>query len=128
MTLYEILALLLPVIIFLVTLFLRFIKYKRENKPKLNVANHSSGKSSFFAISNTGGGSACQLNLALIDYKGNLILDASERMHYPELNPNSALKLPAVFHLNGDLKYQLKLTWENKSGKNKQDIFWVDRT
>lgn len=102
-------------------------KKRLKDKPKLNVAISKLGKSSYFVVANTGGGSAYQLNVSLIDCNDNPLLDASERLPHPELKPDSALKLLAAFDLDSALKYQVKLTWKNKSGKDEQDTFWVDK-
>lgn len=142
MTVYEIIATVISVIALIVAisswlksnklakLQIQEIEEKNrlKDKPKLNVAIHGSGSSGAFAISNAGEGSAYQLNLALIDCKEAPIFDTSERLPHPELKPNSALKIPAAFHLKSDLKYQIQLAWKEKgSDKEHKEIFWVDR-
>lgn len=99
-----------------------------KTKPKFNVTLSKLGKSSFFYISNTGEGTAYEVNFELVDCEDSpLTSDLSEKFPHPEMKPNSRVKLIAAMHLGSPSKYQVKLSWKNSSGENQSEIFWVTR-
>lgn len=99
-----------------------------KKKPKFNVTLSNLGKSSFFYISNTGQGSALDVNFELVDCDDNpLTGDFSEKFPHPEMKANSRVKLMAAIHMGSPLKYQVKLSWKNESGESQNEIFWVTR-
>lgn len=100
-----------------------------KDKPKLNVAIHKTDKGRYFVVSNTGDGSAYDLNFKLIDCNDSPLMDTSSKLPHPELKPSSAIKLGAIFHLNSPVKYQVELAWQEKdSDAVRKEIFWVDKT
>ena len=100
-----------------------------KDKPKLNVAIHKTDKGRYFVVSNTGDGSAYDLNFKLIDCNDSPLMDTSSKLPHPELKPSSAIKLAAAFHLNSPVKYQVELAWKEKgSDAVTKEIFWVDKT
>ena len=103
-------------------------KKRLKDKPKLNVAIHRTGKSSYFAVANTGDGSAYDLDFRLVDCDDSPIMDTSSKLPHPELKPNSVIKLAAYFHINSPVKYQVELAWQEKgSDAVQKEIFWVDK-
>lgn len=99
-----------------------------KTKPKFNVTLSKLGKSSFFYISNTGQGTAYEVNFELVDCEDSpLTSDLSEKFPHPEMKPNSRVKLIAAMHLGSPSKYQVKLSWKNSSGENQSETFWVTR-
>ncbi|MAD45463.1 MAG: hypothetical protein CMI02_07715 [Oceanospirillaceae bacterium] len=99
-----------------------------KTKPKFNVTLSKLGKSSFFYISNTGEGTAYEVNFELVDCEDSpLTSDLSEKFPHPEMKPNSRVKLIAAMHLGSPSKYQVKLSWKNSSGENQSETFWVTR-
>lgn len=99
-----------------------------KTKPKFNVTLSKLGKTSFFYISNTGEGTAYEVNFELVDCEDSpLTSDLSEKFPHPEMKPNSRVKLIAAMHLGSPSKYQVKLSWKNSSGENQSEIFWVTR-
>lgn len=98
-----------------------------RTKPRLNVAITKMSDSSHFVIANTGQGSAFELNLELLDCTDNPIIDAAEKLPYPEMKPSSRVKLLAAMHMGSPSTYQVKLTWKEMSGEQKEEIFWVSR-
>lgn len=99
-----------------------------KTKPKFNVTLSKLGKSSFFYISNTGEGTAYEVNFELVDCEDSpLKSDLSEKFPHPEMKPNSRVKLIAAMHLGSPSKYQVKLSWENFSGESQSEMFWVTR-
>lgn len=104
-------------------------KKRLKGKPKLNVAIHKTGKSSYFAVANTGDGSAYDLDFKLIDCNDSPLINTTNKLPHPELKPSSVIKLGAVFHLNSPVKYQVELAWKEKNSDAVQkEIFWVDKT
>lgn len=104
-------------------------KKRLKDKPKLNLAIHKTGKGRYFVVSNTGDGSAYDLNFKLIDCNDSPLMDTSSKLPHPELKPSSAIKLSTVFYLNSPVKYQVELAWQEKgSDAVQKEIFWVDRT
>jgi len=99
-----------------------------KTKPKFNVTLSKLGKASFFYISNTGEGSAFDVNFELVDCDDSpLTGDFPEKFPYPEMKANSRVKLMATMHLNSPIKYQIKLIWKDEAGKYQDEIFWVTR-
>lgn len=98
-----------------------------KTKPLLNVAITKTGTSDHFVIANRGQGSAFDLDMELVDCLDSpLASDASHKLPFPEMRPNTVIKLIAGFHLNSPLKYQVKLTWkEAHDNVQKEEIFWV---
>ncbi len=99
-----------------------------KTKPKFNVTLSKLGKSSFFYISNTGEGSAFDVNFELVDCDDSpLTGDFPEKFPHPEMKANSRVKLIASMHMRSPLKYQVKLSWKDEAGENQDEIFWVTR-
>ncbi len=99
-----------------------------KTKPQLNVAITKIGSSTNFIISNTGKGSAYDVDLEIVDCPDNpLTSDADEKLPSPEMRPNSRIKLLAAMHMSSPLTYQVKLTWRESSGKQQSEIHWVSR-
>lgn len=100
-----------------------------KTKPQLNVAITKIGNSTNFIISNTGKGSAYDVNLELVDCPDNPLItsDADEKLPSPEMRPNSRIKLLAAMHMSSPLTYQVKLTWRESSGEQQSEIHWVSR-
>lgn len=97
-----------------------------RTKPQLNVAITKIGNSTNFVISNTGKGSAYDVNLELIECSDNPPThDAHEKLPYPEMKPNSRFKLHAAMHMSSPLTYQVKLNWREFSGDQISETFWV---
>jgi hypothetical protein len=106
------------------------LEESRENKtkPKFNVTLSKLGQSSFFYISNTGEGTAYDVNFELVDCDDSpLTGDLPEKFPHPEMKPNSRVKLIAAMHMGSPLKYQVKLSWKDAAGEAQDEIFWVTR-
>lgn len=100
----------------------------RKTKPKFNVTLSKLGKASFFYISNTGEGSAFDVNFELVDCDDSpLTGDFSEKFPHPEMKANSRVKLMAAMHMGSPLKYQVKLSWKDEAGASQDEKFWVTR-
>lgn len=97
-----------------------------KTKPKFNVNLTKLGKSYNFYISNTGEGSAYNVDFELIDCEDSPLSthELQDMFPHPEIKPNSRVKLMAAIHLGSPIKYQAKLTWENESGEKHEEIFW----
>lgn len=98
-----------------------------KTKPKFNVSLTKIGKSYNFYISNTGQGSAYNVNFELVNCE-NSPLFTSELLAifpYQEMKPSSRIKLLASSHMNKPIKYQSKISWEDESGNKYEDIFWT---
>ena len=99
-----------------------------KTKPQLNVAITKLSSSSYFIISNTGKGSAYKVNLELVDCKDNpLSSEVNHILPYAEMKPNTRIKLMASMHLNSPRKYQVRLNWQESSGEELSEIYWVSR-
>ena len=99
-----------------------------KTKPQLNVAITKIGSSSHFIISNTGKGSAYEVNLELVDCQNNpLTSEVNHIFPYAEMKPNSRIKLLASMQMSSPLKYQVKLIWHESSGEELSEIHWVSR-
>jgi len=99
-----------------------------KTKPKFNVTLSKLGQSSFFYISNTGEGSAFDVNFELVDCDDSpLIGDFPEKFPHPEMKANSRVKLMAAMHMGSPLKYQVKLSWKDEAGGSQDEIFWVTK-
>ncbi|WP_286739690.1 hypothetical protein [Psychrobacter sp. UBA3068] len=98
-----------------------------KTKPKFNVSLTKLGKTYNFYISNTGQGSAYNVNFELIDCEDSPLFDSelSEMFPYQEMKPSSRIKLLASLHMNSPSKYQSMVSWENESGKKYEEIFWT---
>jgi len=97
-----------------------------KTKPKFNVNLTKLGKSYNFYISNTGQGSAYNVNFELIGCEDSPLSshDLQDKFPHPEIKPNSRVKLLAAIHMGSPRKYQVKLTWENENGDKDEEIFW----
>lgn len=99
-----------------------------KTKPQLNVAITKLGNASHFIVANTGRGSAYKVNFELIDCQDNpLTSEVRHILPYPEMKQSSRFKLLAAFHMSSPLKYQVKLTWQDSSGGEQSEIYWVSR-
>lgn len=95
-------------------------------KPKFNVSLNKLGTSYYFYISNTGQGSAFNVNFELVDCECSpLVSDADEKFPHPEMKPNTRVKLLAAIAMGSPLKYQAKITWKDLENNNHSEIFWV---
>lgn len=97
-----------------------------KTKPKFNVNLTKFGKSYNFYISNTGQGSAYNVDLELIDCNDSPLSthELQDMFPHQEMKPNSRIKLMAAIHMGSPRKYQVKLTWENADGKKYDETFW----
>lgn len=95
--------------------------------PQLGIHITRLSKSSYFIITNTGQGSAFDVDLELIDCSDNPLVTARDLLPYPELKPRSIVKLLASFHLASPLRYQVKLRWTIESGGRESEVFWVSQ-
>ncbi|GIU13769.1 hypothetical protein [Shewanella morhuae] len=97
-----------------------------KTKPKFNVNLTKLGKSYNFYISNTGQGSAYNVDFELIDCNDSPLSTRELQDMFPhqEIKPNSRIKLMAAIHMGSPRKYQVKLIWENVGGDKYEEIFW----
>ena len=97
-----------------------------KTKPKFNVNLTKLGKSWNFYISNTGRGSAYNVDFELIECNDSPLLtnELQDMFPHQEMKPNSRIKLMAAIHMGSPRKYQVKLTWESADGKKYNEIFW----
>lgn len=97
-----------------------------KTKPKFNVNLTKLGKSYSFYISNTGQGSAYNVNFELIDCEDSPLSshDLQDKFPHQEIKPNSRVKILAAIHMGSPRKYQVKLTWENENGEKYEEMFW----
>ena len=98
-----------------------------KTKPKFNVKLIKLGEIYKFFISNKGQGSAYNVNFELIDCEDSPLFDSelTEIFPYQEMKPSSEIKLLASLHMNSPSKYQSRISWEDKSGKKHDEIFWT---
>ncbi|MCP4987535.1 MAG: hypothetical protein GY928_16210 [Colwellia sp.] len=98
-----------------------------KNKPNFNVTLSKLGKSYYFYISNTGQGSAFNLNFELIDCEDSPLISSEldDKFPHPEMKNNSRIKLVAAIHMGSPRKYQVKLNWEDSDKKQFDETFWV---
>lgn len=109
---------------------IKVLRDEEENKnhPKFNVSLLRNGQSSHFYISNTGKGTAYNVQFELLDCSDNpLTSDYKEKFPHPKMTHNSRVKLNASLHLNSPLKHQVRLSWEDNTGNGYEEIFWVTR-
>ncbi|TCK08643.1 hypothetical protein [Marinobacterium mangrovicola] len=97
-----------------------------KTKPKFNVNLTKFGKSYNFYISNTGQGSAYNVDFELIDCNDSPLSthELQDMFPHQEMKPNSRIKLMAAIHMGSPRKYQVKLTWENADGEKYDETFW----
>jgi hypothetical protein len=79
--------------------------------PQLGVHITTLARSSYFIITNTGQGSAFNVDLELIDCSDNPLVTASDLLPCPELKPRSTVKLLASFCLASPLRYRCRILW-----------------
>jgi len=97
-----------------------------KTKPKFNVTLSKLGKSYYFYISNTGQGTAYNVNFELVDCEDSpLTSDASEKFPHPEMKSNSRVKLFAAIDMQSPLKYQAKVMWQDAEQENHDEKFWL---
>lgn len=98
-----------------------------QTKPKFNVSLTKLGKAYNFYISNTGQGSAYNVNFELIDCEDSPLFNSEliDMFPYQEMRPGSRIKLLASLHFNSPSKYQSKLSWEDENGNKNEEIFWT---
>lgn len=100
----------------------------QKTQPHLNVAITRLGNSTHFIISNTGKGIAYKVNLELVDCEDNPLTGQVDHvLPYAEMRPASRIKLLAGMHMGSPLKYQVRLIWQDSSGKEFSEIHWVSR-
>lgn len=106
---------------------LEILKKEENNKslPRLNVTIQKQGNNHYFYITNRGNVTIYNLNLELIDCSDNPLFDAHEKLPYPELRYDNALKLGAAFACDSSSNYKVKLTWENQEGIQSEEIFYT---
>lgn len=97
-----------------------------RTKPKFNVNLTKLGKSYNFYISNTGQGSAYNVNFELVDCEDSPLSshDIRDKFPHQEIKTNSRVKLLAGIHTGSPKKYQVKLTWESENGEKYEEMFW----
>lgn len=97
-----------------------------KTKPKFNVNLTKLAKSYNFYISNTGRGSAYNVDFELIECNDSPLLtnELQDMFRHQEMKPNSRIKIMAAIHMGSPKKYQVKLTWESADGKKYNEIFW----
>ncbi|MDO6451964.1 hypothetical protein Q4490_00170 [Neptunomonas phycophila] len=103
---------------------------KREKaekiKPKLNVVLSKLDKNYYFYITNTGQGTAYNVNFELVDCEDSpLVGDLLEKFPHPEMKTNSRVKLIAAIHKQSPLKYQAKVSWHDSEQQAHDETFWV---
>ena len=100
---------------------------KDKAKPKFNVSLTKLGKSYNFYISNTGQGSAYNVNFELIDCEDSPLFTSEliDIFPYQEMKPSSRIKLLASLHMNSPSKYQSKISWDDENGSKYEEIFWT---
>jgi len=98
-----------------------------KNKPNFNVTLSKLGKSYYFYISNTGQGTAFDLNFELIDCKDIPLIpsELDDKFPHPEMKNNSRIKLIAAIHMQSPTKYQVKLSWKDSDENQLNEVFWV---
>lgn len=98
-----------------------------KTKPKFNVSLTKLGKAYNFYISNTGQGSAYNVNFELIDCEDSPLFTSEliDIFPYQEMKPSSRIKLLASLHMNSHSKYQSRLSWEDESGNRYEEVFWT---
>ncbi len=98
-----------------------------KTKPKFNVSLTKMGKSYNFYISNTGQGSAYNLNFELVDCEDSPLVTSEllDMFPYQEMKPGSRIKLLASLNYNSPSKYQSKLSWEDETSNKYEEIFWT---
>ena len=98
-----------------------------QTKPKFNVSLTKLGKAYNFYISNTGQGSAYNVNFELIDCEDSPLFTSEliDIFPYQEMKPSSRIKLLASLHISSPSKYQSRISWEDESGNKNEDIFWT---
>lgn len=99
---------------------------KNKTKPKFNVTLTKIGKNYKFYISNTGEGSAYNVNIELMNCEDSPLVssDVNEKFPHPEIKASSRIQLMASIHMSSPIKYQFKLTWESKTGEKSEEVFW----
>lgn len=97
-----------------------------KTKQKFNVNLTKLGNPYSFYISNTGQGSACNVDFELIDCNDRPLSTRELQDMFPhqEMKPNSRIKLMTAIHLGSPKKYQVRLTWENADGEKYDETFW----
>lgn len=98
-----------------------------KEKPSFNVSLTKLGKTDYCYVSNTGQGSAYNVNFELIDCEDSPLCDLEDKFPHPEMKPKSRVKLIAAMHMNSPLKYQVKLSWQNKEGEDFSETHWITR-
>lgn len=98
-----------------------------KTKPKFNVSLKKMGSSYNFYISNTGQGSAYNVNFELIDCENSPLFTSEllDMFPYQKMKPGSRIKLLASLSFNSPIKYQSKLSWEDENSNRYEEIFWT---
>lgn len=99
------------------------LRAQQRKLPKLNAVLTKLGQNSYLVITNTGEGSALNLNLAVLgDY--NPVVADRDQLPHPELRPGARLKLIASMHLGSPARYEAVLSWTDATGERKE-TFWL---
>lgn len=96
-----------------------------KKKPAIKVRFSKLGNMTELVIANRGLGSAYDVDVELVDCEENPLMRTEQLLPHPEIRPTSALKIPASFHMNSPLTYQLRVTWKDVDGEQ-SDTFWVN--
>jgi len=99
----------------------------QRSAPQLGLHMTKIGSTGYFVITNTGQGSAFNVDLELIDCTDNPLVSASSLLPCPELKPRSTVKIMTSTHLGSPPRYQSRLTWELADGESNSEVFWVSR-
>lgn len=99
----------------------------KRDLPKLKVDLDKLGKDYNFFIMNRGQGSAYDLHFELIDCSESPIStsDLREKFPFPELKPDSRVKLLAGIHMNSPRQYHVRLKWKSSNKDEQTEDFHV---
>ena len=97
-----------------------------KTRPKFSVTLSKLGKSYYFYITNTGQGTAYDVNFELVNCEDSpLTGDALKKLPHPEMRPSSRVKLVAAIHMQSPSKYQAKVTWKDFQHKSHDETYWL---
>lgn len=91
---------------------------RERSLPKILIILSKLGNGYNFLVTNRGDGSAFDLKLDLIDCKDSPLSSSeiAEKFPFPELKPNSRIKLLAAIHMNSPRIYDFQVSWNDSSG------------
>ena len=95
--------------------------------PRLRVELGKLGKSYCFLIINRGSGSAFDLTFELVDCADPPVSrgEIEEKFPYPELKPESRVKLLAAIHMGSPRVFQVRLEWKDYEDQGYTEDFTV---